>query len=142
MADSGLISIGGLSKRTGCNVETIRYYEKVGLIEPPARTAGGYRQYDTRDVDRVAFIRRCRDLGFSLAKIETLLTIAGDASNHTRAEVKRLVEAHQQDIADKIRDLEQLAAALREIGEHCDGALASASECPILDALSRAAEAD
>ena len=134
---SQAISIGRLSARTGCKVETIRYYEKIGLIEAPARSAGGYRQYESGHVDRIAFIRRCRELGFSLAKIEALLTMAGDSANHTRAEVKQLVNQHREEIAIKIKDLQKLSGALREIGEHCDGAPASASDCPILDALSR-----
>jgi MerR family mercuric resistance operon transcriptional regulator len=135
---SQVISIGRLSARTGCKVETIRYYEKIGLIEPPTRSAGGYRQYDNGHVDRVAFIRRCRELGFSLARIEALLAMASDAANHTRAEVKQLVDQHVEDIDLKIKDLQKLSSALREIGKHCDGAPAPASDCPILDALSRA----
>ena len=131
------ISIGRLSARTGCKVETIRYYEKIGLIESPARSPGGYRQYESGHVDRIAFIRRCRELGFSLAKIEALLAMASDSANHTRADVKQLVDEHLDDIDQKIRDLQRLSGALREIGEHCDGALASASDGPILDALSR-----
>jgi len=133
-----MISIGGLSARTGCKVETIRYYEKIGLIDPPSRSAGGYRQYDRGHVDRVAFIRRCRELGFSLARIEALLAMASDATNHTRAEVKQLVNEHIEDITRKIKDLQKLSGALQEIGNHCDGGSAPASDCPILDVLSRA----
>ena len=129
------LSIGKLAQQTGCNVETIRYYEKAGLIDPPPRSAGGYRQYADTDARRIAFIRRCRDLGFSLPKIRQLLLMAGDADNHTRAEVKRLVAEQQDDIDKKIRDLKKLSAALNEISGHCDGAQDSASDCPILDAL-------
>ncbi len=136
-ANAGALTIGRLSERTSCKVETIRYYEKIGLIAPPARSPAGYRQYSTSDVDRVGFIRRCRELGFSLHKIEALLTIAGDAGSHTRAEVKGLVDEHQQEIRAKIRDLQELATALQAIGEHCDGGAVPASECPILEALSR-----
>lgn len=135
------LSIGGVSARTGCKVETIRYYEKVGLIDPPERTAGGYRQYRREHIDRIAFIRRCRELGFSLVQIEALLAIASDAANHTRAEVKQLVHQHIEDIQSKISDLQRLTRALHEMETHCDGALASASDCPILDALSRVDDA-
>lgn len=138
-ANTGALTIGRLSERTGCKVETIRYYEKIGLIAPPARSPAGYRQYDTSHVDRVAFIRRCRELGFPLHKIEALLAIAGDAGSHTRAEVKGLIDGHQHEIRAKISDLQQLATALQAIGEHCDGGPAPASECPILDALSATA---
>ena len=134
------LSIGGVSARTGCKVETIRYYEKVGLIEPPARSAGGYRQYDREHVDRIAFIRRCRELGFSLLQIEALLAMASDAANHTRAEVKQLVNQHIADIRHKISDLQKLSEALQELDRHCDGATASASDCPILDALFRVSD--
>ncbi len=133
------LSIGGVSARTGCKVETIRYYEKVGLIDPPERTASGYRQYRREHVDRIAFIRRCRELGFSLLQIDALLAIASDAANHTRAEVKHLVHQHIDEIERKISDLQKLSAALRELDEHCDGAPASASDCPILNALSSVA---
>ena len=136
------LSIGRVSARTGCKVETIRYYEKVGLIDPPQRSAGGYRQYQREHVDRIAFIRRCRELGFSLVQIETLLTIASDAANHTRAEVKQLVHQHITDIRSKISDLQKLSTALQEMEQHCDGALDSASDCPILDALLRVSDVD
>ena len=69
-------------------------------------------------------------------------TIASDAANHTRAEVKQLVHEHIEDIHSKISDLQRLSAALQEMDKHCDGALASASDCPILDALSRVSESD
>ncbi|MDH3452022.1 MAG: helix-turn-helix domain-containing protein [Gammaproteobacteria bacterium] len=136
------LSIGRVSARTGCKVETIRYYERVGLIESPARTAGGYRQYQREHVDRIAFIRRCRELGFSLLQIEALLAISSDAANHTRAEVKQLVNEHIDDIHRKISDLQNLAGALQELGRHCDGAQATARDCPILDALSRFSATD
>ncbi len=132
---SAAITIGALSRHTGCKVETIRYYEKQGLLAAPQRSAGGYRLYDAEQVRRVAFIRRCRELGFSLAEIETLLAIAGDAESHTRSEVKALLREHCARIERQVNDLQRLHGALEEMSAHCDGASAPASECPILDAL-------
>lgn len=129
------ITIGRLARRTGCNIETVRYYEKIGLIDAPPRSTGGYRLYDRNHLQQVGFIRRCRELGFPLPRIQALLALASDAGNHTRAEVKDIVASQREEIERKIADLGRLSAALSELAAHCDGANATAGDCPILDAL-------
>ena len=129
------LTIGRLSADTGCNIETIRYYEKIGLIEAPPRSGGGYRLYDGDHAQRVAFIKRGRELGFALKQIRNLLEIADDASRHSRAEVKQLVQQHERDVELKIADLQRLLAALRVMSAHCDGGNGPAEDCPILHAL-------
>lgn len=137
MTDTHALTIGELSRRTGCKVETIRYYEKAGLLAEPPRSAGNYRLYANAHVLRIGFIRRCRELGFPLTAITTLLEIAEDAGSHTRAEVKRLVTEHLNDVASKIADLERLRSALEDMSRHCDGTGGTAHECPILEALAQ-----
>ena len=122
---------GKLAARTGCNIETIRYYEKVGIIPEPERTPAGYRVYDDEHVKRLQFILRAKELGFSAERIRGLLNLLDEAT-HTRAEVKSLTEQHIQEISHKIKDLKKLKKRLDEISSHCDGSDKSAKSCPIL----------
>ena len=122
---------GKLAARTGCNIETIRYYEKVGIIPEPERTPAGYRVYDDEHVKRLQFILRAKELGFSAERIRELLYLSDDASR-TRAEVKSLTEIHIKEVTQKIRDLNKLKKRLNGISSYCDGSNKSAKSCPIL----------
>jgi MerR family mercuric resistance operon transcriptional regulator len=126
--------IGRLARRAGVNVETIRYYERVGLMRPPPRTAGGYRVYGEGDATRLRFIRRARELGFTLDQVRDLLRLAEDRE-HSCAEARGLASAHLADVRAKLADLRRMERVLEEMVARCaDGSL---PECPILEALSR-----
>src|SRR6266481_7811979 len=105
-SDRGGLTRGALAARTGCNIETIRYYEKVGLLPPPPRSAGGHRLYGQDLVRRLNFVRRSRDLGFSIEEIRELLRLV-DGGNYTCAQVEALALEHVQDIRRKIADLKK-----------------------------------
>lgn len=130
-----MLTRGKLASRTGCNIETIRYYETIGLLPEPRRTASGYRDYSQADERRLKFIQRARSLGFGSEQILGLLELSDEGKDHTRAEVKRLTEAHIEDIAIKIRDLQKIRRRLQQISSYCDGSAKSASSCPILESL-------
>jgi Hg(II)-responsive transcriptional regulator len=118
-------TIGILSRESGVKVETIRYYERSGLLSPPARTASGYRRYGEEDIKRLRFIRRGRELGFGMGEIKTLLQLA-DQPQHPCHEADQMVQAHLTEIDAKIRDLQairevlgQLAGCQSQTAEHC-----------------------
>lgn len=130
-----MLTRGKLAARTGCNIETIRYYEGIGLIPAPARTTSGYRTYNDEDLRRLNFIQRARLLGFSSEQIRGLLDLSDPEGNKTRADVKSLTEAHIDQISLKIKDLQKLKKRLRQISSFCDGSAESARTCPILESL-------
>lgn len=130
-----MLTRGKLATQTGCNIETIRYYETIGLIPAPARTASGYRSYDNEHVRRLNFIQRARALGFTGEKIQGLLCLTDPGESHTRAEVKSLTQEHIDEIAVKIRDLQKIKRRLNQISSFCDGSAKSAQTCPILESL-------
>jgi MerR family transcriptional regulator, mercuric resistance operon regulatory protein len=132
MDGAGRITIGGLSKSTGTNVETIRYYERAGLLPAPARSAGGYRMYGTTQAKRLNFIRRARALGFSLADVRKLLTLA-DQRRRPCADVRPVAAAHLTDVREKIADLRQMERVLKETVARCGAG--TGSQCPMIDAL-------
>ncbi len=123
---------GALAKEAGVNVETIRYYENIELMPEPLRTANGYRVYDETGLKRLSFIRRCRELGFSLDEVRGLLGLV-DGGNYTCAEVRDLSIVHLGDVRQKIRDLRKMERTLKEMVSQCDGGLVP--ECPIVDRL-------
>ncbi len=128
-----LVTIGALARTEQLAPETLRYYERVGLIEPARRTASNYRLYGPEARRRLRFIRRAQALGFSLAEIGELLSL------HARpeadmGEVKALADEKIADIERKIRDLERMKAGLEGLAEQCPGH-GSTAECPILGAL-------
>lgn len=127
-------SIGGLSRATGVNVETIRYYERIGLLAPPPRTAGGHRLYPDAQLRRLAFIRRSRELGFSLDEIRNLLGLVD--GGYSCGQVQEAALTHLGSIRRKIADLRRMERSLAETVDRCRGG--ADSECPIIDALSRA----
>lgn len=126
------LTIGALSERTGVNIETIRYYERIGLLPPPPRSVGRHRLYDHMHSQRLLFIRRARELGFSQPDVRVLL---GLGANHdlTCGEVKSLTNLHIAAIGDKIRDLRRLESVLRSLAARCEAE--ETPTCPILDAL-------
>lgn len=125
-------SIGALSAETGVNIETIRYYERIGLMPAPPRTEGRHRIYDIVHLKRLRFIRRSRELGLSLDQVRALLGLAG-VHALTCAEVKDLAEQHIAEIRQKVKDLKRLERVLTDLAARCHGR--KVPECPILDAL-------
>jgi len=123
---------GELAERTGCNLETIRYYEKIGMMPNPPRTASGYRVYGDGHVSRLRFILRARELGFTLNEIRGLLDLV-DGGTQTCAEVKERTEQHLADVRAKIADLRRIEKVLATTAAQCSGD--DVPECPVLEAL-------
>jgi MerR family mercuric resistance operon transcriptional regulator len=130
------MQIGQLSKRTACHIETIRYYERIGMLPSPARTAGRYRVYDTADVRRLAFIRRARELGFTLNEVRTLLALSANEGSAACADVRELAERHLAEVRAKIADLQAMERVLADAVRCC--AAGETAGCPIIDTLSDA----
>ncbi len=131
----GYLKIGELAGKTDTSVETLRFYESKGLLDPPRRTSSGYRQYLEDDVQRVRFIVRARNMGFSLREIVELLSLQVDKSSSTCGEVKVLAESKLQDIEVRLGELNRMKRALQQITRACKGGDAPAEECTILHAL-------
>jgi len=128
------LSIGDLAKATGTKVVTIRYYEQAGLLPAPSRTRGNYRSYGKDGLIRLRFIRRCRDLGFTLDNVRELLRLSSN-DNEPCIEVNKITAQHLAEIERKIDDLKRLAAELRRLNSCCErtGPIA---DCRIIEALS------
>jgi MerR family mercuric resistance operon transcriptional regulator len=128
------LAIGALSRRTACNIETIRYYERTRLLPAPARSPGGYRLYRAEHLKRLFFIRRARALGFSIHEVRKLLELA----EHRRrpcAEARRLAAAHLEDVRAKIADLRAMERVLGETVARCGEG--TGRHCPLIEALYR-----
>jgi MerR family transcriptional regulator, copper efflux regulator len=125
------IGIGVLAKRAGVSVDTVRYYEKSGLLSPQARLASGYRRYSELQLARLRFIRRAQDLGFTLKDVRELL---GLSKQRDVARVKRAAENKLKEVEQKISALQRIRAGLAELVTACPGH-GQANECPILKAL-------
>jgi MerR family copper efflux transcriptional regulator len=134
------LTIGQLAKAGGVGVETIRFYEREGLIAEPPRRRSGYRQYPLSAVRRVRFIRRAKQVGFTLAEIQDLLSLRV-SENRRCAEVRDLARAKVRDIERRIAELERMAAALLRLSRACRGS-GPTGECPLLDALDQGTETD
>jgi MerR family mercuric resistance operon transcriptional regulator len=126
------LPIGQLSRLSGVNIETIRYYERIKMFAPPPRTASGRRVYDPTHLRTVAFIRRSRELGFSLDQIRTLIKLGGPEKATCR-EVRKIATQHLEDIRAKLNDLKKLERLLAETLTRCSGR--AAPECAVLDIL-------
>ena len=125
------IGIGALAKRAGVRIDTVRYYERSGLLAPRARLASGYRRYGEVELSRLRFIRRAQALGFTLNEVRDLLALS------KRRDVSRVKRAAQEKLADverKIADLERIRKGLRNLVAACPGH-GQAENCPILKAL-------
>jgi MerR family mercuric resistance operon transcriptional regulator len=134
MDEAGRIAIGRLSKHTGTNIETIRYYERVGLLLAPGRSSGGYRLYGTEHLKRLTFIRRARALGFSIGEVRTLLRLA-DERKRPCAEVRLVADAHLTKVRAKIADLRRMERVLKATIARC--ASGQRTDCPVIEALYR-----
>lgn len=126
------LTIGQLARATATRVETVRYYERIGLLAPPGRTQGNYRAYGTADLSRLSFIRRARDLGFSLDQVRNLLDLAGQGQKDCGS-VDVMAQEHLAEIDRKLADLTALRRELGILISSCEGG--SMSECRILEAL-------
>ena len=135
-----LLSIGDIAKRTGVTVETLRFYEKQGLIPTPARSASGYRQYPQTTVKRVQLVQRAKAVGFTLSDIRELLALRTQPGV-TCVDIRRRAESKIAEIEAKLDELERMRQALRRLAAQCsnDGTV---SECPILDALEDNSESE
>ena len=126
------LPIGALAKATGSKVETIRYYERIGLLAEPARSRGGHRHYGDEALKRLNFIRRARRLGFGLDAVRALLAMAdGEEQNCAKAEI--VATAHLDDVRAKIADLERMELVLAAMVADCAGG--TTPECPVIEAL-------
>ena len=123
---------GELSKKTGVNGETIRYYEKIGLLPEPARTTSGYRVYGELHLKRLLFIKRCRELGFAIKDITELLALVDDR-DYSCAEIRDLTVTHLKEVNRKISDLRKMQKTLRRMVSDCEGG--QLPECPYIDYL-------
>lgn len=132
MKERGLF-MGEVAKQAGVNRETIRYYERIGLLPRPSRTASGYRVYPHEVVVRAQFVKRAQELGFSLKEISELLSLRVDPHTHC-GDVKRRAEVKIEDIQEKVQDLQRMKKALAKLVASCSGRGAT-SRCPILEAL-------
>ncbi len=130
MAHDG-IAIGELSRRTGCNIETIRYYERIGLLPTPARR-GRYRHYVAEDVGRLAFVRRARDLGFTLDEVRALLGLAAGGQGAC-AEVREIAAVHLAQVRAKVADLHAMERVLADAVRRCDAG--EVTGCPLIEVL-------
>jgi MerR family mercuric resistance operon transcriptional regulator len=126
------LPIGEVSKRSGVNIETIRYYERLGLLPKPRRSANGRRVFEGEHLKRLTFIRRARALGFSQDEVRALLVLA-DGGAESCGEVRDLANVHLHSIREKIADLKKMERVLSDTVSRCKGADAPA--CPVLDAL-------
>lgn len=133
MSETAAFKIGELATAADVGVETIRYYERRGLIAQPPKRRSGYRQYPADAVTRVRFIRRAQALGFTLNEIEELLALRVD-DERSCAEVRELARAKLTDIRGRIEELERMEKGLEKLARRCRGQ-GPTSECPILDAI-------
>lgn len=123
---------GELSRKTGCNAETIRYYEKIGIMPEPKRSVSGYRQYDAGHERRLGFVMRGRELGFTMEDLKSLLDLI-DRRAVSCMEVEKLARAHLQSVRKKISDLKRMESVLSSTVRACSGK--DVPECPLIDTL-------
>ncbi len=131
-AATGGVTIGDAAKASGVNAKLIRYYESIGLIPEAGRTASGYRLYSPAEVHVLRFVRRARGLGFSIEQIQTLVGLWRDR-DRSSAEVKRVAQAHMDELEAKIAELTAMRDSLRRLAEACHGD--DRPDCPILHDL-------
>ncbi len=130
---AGPVNIGAAARASGVSAKMVRHYEALGLLGEVARSEGGYRQYTPADIHTLRFIKRSRDLGFSMAEIAELVSLWHD-HRRASADVKRIAQAHVQDLERRIAALQDMRRTLQELLRHCHGD--ARPDCPILDDLS------
>lgn len=128
------MNIGEAAKASGVSAKMIRYYEQIKLVPPSDRTASGYRSYSQADIHRLQFVRRARDLGFSVAEIGELLALWGDRSRKS-ADVKRVAQANITDLERRIGEMQQMADTLKTLVNCCAGD--ARPDCPILEGIEK-----
>lgn len=135
------LSIGFVTRQTGCTVPTIRYYEEIGLLPPADRTEAGQRQFDDRTIRRLAFIRRCRDFGFSIEQVRELVGLV-DEPDRPCAEVRDIAATHLVEVRRKLDELKALEASLNAFVCSCESACVGgpAVDCTILEDLAISAD--
>ena len=121
-----------MSQKTGVNIETIRYYERIGIMPKPDRTEGGNRQYNHDQLKRLFFIRRCRELGFRIEEIRELLQMV-DGDNFTCGEVHTMTTNHLKSVKKKLSDLRRLEKSLKAMAAECSKG--DVPDCPVIDTL-------
>ncbi len=126
------MNIGQAAEASGVTAKMIRYYESIDLISAASRTGSGYRQYTDKDVQTLRFIKRSRDLGFSIERIKTLLSLWQDRGRHS-ADVKQLAQVYIAELEEDIRKLQSIRDQLRHVANNCHGD--ERPDCPILDDL-------
>ncbi len=126
------MTTGQLAREAGVNVETIRYYERIGILPRPPRTEGGHRAYGPEFVKRLAFVARSRQLGFSLEEVRSLLSLVNE-NEYTCADIRQMTLDHAAKVRRKIADLRKLERVLREMAAQCHDD--QVPDCPIIDAL-------
>ena len=131
------MKISEAAAASGCHLETIRYYERIGLLPSPERTASGYRAYTPGDLDRLRFIARGRDLGFSLEEIRSLLQLSDGEQRLSCTDVDRVARTHLADIHARMADLQRMAGELERVIDQCEGG--HRDRCTILWALRKPA---
>jgi MerR family transcriptional regulator, mercuric resistance operon regulatory protein len=134
MKQGGMIPIGDVSRHTGCNIDTIRYYERIGLLPSPERH-GRYRRYSTGDIKRLVFVRRARELGFTLNEVRALLQLSETDGMSACNEVREISAAHLADVRRRIADLRAMERVLSSAIRQCDAG--QLPGCPLIEALSR-----
>lgn len=135
---TGTFRIGGLATQTRCSIETIRYYERIGLLPKPLRSEGGYRLYEDEHVKRLLYIRRARDLGFHLADIMELLDL-GDDGPKACVQARAVAARHLGEVRSRIAELQAIEATLEQVVQRCDSN--DEDLCPVVATLSCAGEA-
>jgi MerR family copper efflux transcriptional regulator len=138
MRDPSVMNIGEASRYSGVSAKMIRYYESIGLIPAPTRSESGYRHYVPSDIHALRFVRRARDLGFSIEAIIRLLDLWRDRARAS-ADVKRVALDHVATLKAKIADLQAMVTTLEHLADHCRGD--ERPDCPIMDDLSAETEA-
>lgn len=126
------LTIGDLGKATNTKVETVRYYERIGLLPKPSRSTGNYRTYGAAELGRLSFIRRARDLGFSLDQVRALLSLSDDRTCDC-AGIDRIAGEHLREVDRKLADLTALRRELKAVIDSCEGG--TVAECRIIEAL-------
>lgn len=131
------LSISEVARKSNVNIETVRYYERRGLIPEPPRTESGYRLFPLEIVERIKFIKRSQELGFTLAEIEKLLAISGDEEHYDSEEVLQFTSQKIRDVELQIKDLEKIKSVLQNLSAKCPGSGYSICKCPIIKSLSK-----
>jgi len=126
------LTIGGIAEETGCKIQTIRFYEEIGLLKPPARTEGNQRRYGSDSVKRLQFIRHARDMGFAVDDIRELLRLAALPQEKCRT-ANEIAHRHLEGVRDRIKKLKKLEKELVRITDSC--ACQTVADCRVIEAL-------